>query len=261
MKSLSTALRVLNQFTEETPWLSVSELTRRSGLTKGQVSKILATFREAGILQQDPQSRFYSVGVKAFELGSRFVNYHPLAREGLPVLRRLMEKTGHSARLTLMTGDSIIYLAQVEGRLLSDSGWRVGMFLPIHATSAGKVTLAFLEPERAEQLIESLDMRQLTPNTITDKKELRRQLQEIVRRGYGTARGESTNGLAAVGVPVFGPDDKILSVVSLSYPQHVVAPDQEPELAAILHEAARVLSHRMGARVYPFGGQRLASTG
>ncbi len=256
MKSLSTALRVLNQFTEDTPRLSVSELTQRSGLTKGQVSKILATFREAGLLQQDPQSRLYSVGVTAFALGSRFVNYHPLAKEGLPILRQLMEETGHSARLTLMTGDSIVYLAQVDGRFLSDSGWRVGMFLPLHATSAGKVTLAFLESSRTDQLLSTLDMHRLTADTIVDKKALRAQLNEIIRKGYGTARGESTLGLAAVGVPVFGTDNKLLSVLSLSYPQHVVAESAEENLAATLHDAARMLSHRMGARVYPFGGAK-----
>lgn len=262
MKSLSTALRVLNQFTEETPRLSVSELTQRSSLTKGQVSKILATFREAGLLQQDPQTRLYSVGVTSFALGSRFVNYHPLAKEGLPILRKLMEETGHSARLTLMTGDSIVYLAQIDGRFLSDSGWRVGMFLPIHATSAGKVTLAFLDSARADQLLSTLDMRQLTPDTIVDKTVLQTQLKEIVRRGYGTARGESTVGLAAVGVPVFGADNKLISVLSLSYPQHLVAESAEEELAALLHDAARVLSHRMDARVYPFGGtMQKAGTG
>lgn len=253
LKSLRTAAEILLLFTDEAKAIGVSEIARRTGLTKGQVSKILATFRHSGFLQQDPDTRQYSVGVKAFALGSRYVNYHPLAREGLPVLRRLVEQTGHSARLTVMADDVLIYLAQVEGRLLSDTGWRVGTFLPFHATSAGKVTLAFLDKARSAAIIDTLEMEAVGPETITDKSALREQIRRIASRGFGTSRSESTPGLAAVAVPVFGPSNAILSTLSLSYPQHLVTEERERELAAVLHEAARTLSQRMGAVAYPFG--------
>src|SRR4051812_10103721 len=108
MKSLGTALRVLMEFTADAPSLGVGELAQRTGLPKGQISKILSTFRQHRILAQDPATRRYSVGSRAFALGSRFVNYHPLAREALVVMRRLVEQTGHSARLSVMDGDRVI---------------------------------------------------------------------------------------------------------------------------------------------------------
>jgi len=255
LKSLNTALRVLMAFTADKPVLGVGELAQLLQLPKGQVSKILSTFRKHGILSQDQPTRRYSVGSRAFALGSRFVNYHPLAREALVAMRRIVEQTGHSARLSIMDGDRVIYLLQSEGRFLADTGWRVGMFLPLHATTAGKVSLAFLPPERVETLLARAGLPAITPNTITDPAAFRRHLAEIRRRGFGVSRGELTPGLGTIGVPVFGADNQIAAVLGLIFPEHLVNWADAPSLAAILHEGARGLSQRAGCPVYPFGGQ------
>lgn len=254
LKSLNTALRVLMAFTADEPVLGVGELAQRLNLPKGQVSKILSTFRKHGILSQDKPTRRYSVGSRAFALGSRFVNYHPLAREALVAMRHLVEQTGHSARLSIMDGDRVIYLLQREGRFLADTGWRVGMFLPLHATTAGKVSLAFLPSARVEALLGEAPLPAMTPNTITDPAALRRHLAEIRRRGFGTSRGELTPGLGTIGVPVFGADGGITAVLGLIFPEHLVDWADAPDLAATLHEQARGLSQGAGCPVYPFGG-------
>ena len=254
MKSLSTALRLLMEFTGDRPVLAVGELAERSGLPKSQVSKLLATFRAHGMLIQDPHSRRYSVGLRAFALGSRFVNHHPLSREALPILRQLVEQTGHSGRLSIMDGDRVVYLLQSEGPLLIDTGWRVGMFLPLHATTAGKVALAFLEPARVNELLGTAPLKQITPGTITDHAALRRQLTEIRRTGYGISLGETTPGLGTVGVPVFGGDNLVLAVLGIAFPMQVVPRNELPRLASVLHQSARMLSQRLGCPVYPFGG-------
>lgn len=257
MKSLSTALRLLMEFTADAPALAVGELAARTGLPKGQISKILSTFRHHQFLSQDKASRRYSVGSRAFALGSRFVNYHPLARDALVVMRRIVEQTGHSARLSIMDGDRVIYLLQCEGNFLADTGWLVGMFLPLHATTAGKVILAFLPPERVDQLLDGLTLQPITPSTITDVTKLRRNLAEIRQKGFGISKGETTPGLGTIGVPVFGADTQITAVLGLVFPMHLVDWAEAPALAATLHEQARSLSQRAGCPVYPFGGASL----
>ncbi len=261
MKSLSTSLRVLMEFTADASSLGVGELAQRTGLPKGQISKILSTFRQHQILSQDPATRRYSVGSRAFALGSRFVNYHPLAREALVVMRRIVEQTGHSTRLSVMDGDRVIYLLQSEGRLLADTGWRVGMFMPIHATTAGKVILAFLPQTRADELLAGVELVPFTPNTITSKAMLLDDCAEIREQGYGISQGETTAGLGTIGVPIFGPNNQILAVLSLLFPMQVVDWADAPGLAAILHEHARGLSQNAGCPVYPFGGGRAVHLG
>ena len=257
MKSLGKALHVLMEFTADAPVLGVVELAVRTGLAKGQVSKILSTFRQHGVLSQDHATRRYSVGPRAFALGSRFVNYHPLAREALVVMRQVVEQTGHSARLSIMDGDRVMYLLQSEGMFLADTGWRVGMFLPLHATTAGKVILAFLPASRVDALLDSAPLMAITRNTITDPAKLRRDLAEIKRKGFGISQGETTPGLGTVGVPVFGSDGQVAAVLGLVFPLHLVDWADAPALAAVLHEHARNLSQGAGCPVYPFGGNAM----
>jgi DNA-binding IclR family transcriptional regulator len=154
-----------------------------------------------------------------------------------------------------MFGGQIINLLQVGGPPLSDSGWRAGMFLPIHATTAGKVALAFLDPAVQNEIVDTIDMPQLTSHTICDRDVLRDQFATIVRLGYGVSRSESKIGPGAVGVSAFSPGNSMLAVLSLFFLEHLVGPEEEADLAARLHDASRTLPQRMGCETYPFGGK------
>lgn len=143
IKSLATALRLLARFVTAQAPLGVGELAKQVGLNKSQVSKILKTYRDYGFVEQDAATQKYSVGLNAFALGNNYVNAYPLSRDALPVMRKLVDETGHSAVLSVLHGSDIIHLLAVEGRLFIDGRWRVGRFMPYHSTSAGKLLLAF----------------------------------------------------------------------------------------------------------------------
>lgn len=252
MKSLSTALVVLEQFMGEETDLGVAEVAERTGLPKSRISKILSTFRERGLLRQDPRSRRYSVGPRAFVFGSRFVNHNPLCREALPLMRALSERTGHSVRISVMDGDDVIYLVGVEGPLFMDTGWRVGQFLPIHATSVGRMFLAGMPEERARALL-ARGTPALTAETVTDAEEIMQLAAEARRRGFARNRNETAAGLGTLAVPILGRDGETIGALSLAFPSHVMAVEEEPRFVAALHATARTLSQRMGSQVYPFG--------
>ncbi|MGE0800767.1 MAG: IclR family transcriptional regulator [Lautropia sp.] len=253
MKSLRTALRLLMMFAGEQRDYGVGELAERAGLSKSQVSKVLAAFGEAGLLVQNPESRRYSVGVRMFALGSRFVTYDRLCREAMPVMRELVAQTGHSARLSVLDGDNALYLLGFEGPFFVDTGWRAGTWLPVHASSAGRVMLAFSESHRAERVMASGAMRAITDRTVIDPAELRRIIDLARWQGYSVQRGETSPGLGVISVPVFGEGMEVVATLGFAFPAHLVAPADEPDLVAPLHEAARILSQRIGGTVYPFG--------
>jgi IclR family KDG regulon transcriptional repressor len=258
MKSLRTSLRLLMAFGGAQRDFGVGELAEQCGLSKSQVSKVLAAFAESGLLVQDPESRRYSVGARMFALGSRFVTHDRLCREGMPVMRELVTRTGHSARLSVLDGDDVLYLLGIEGPLFVDTGWRAGTWLPVHSTSAGRVLLAFMDPERAERTLAREPLRAVTDRTVTDPIQLQRLVDLGRQRGYVVQRGETNPGLGVISVPVFGPGQQAVGALGLAFPSHMVAVRSEPSLAADLHDAARVLSQRIGGTVYPFGGRRSA---
>jgi DNA-binding IclR family transcriptional regulator len=252
MKSLGTALKVLAEFSGSKPSWGVGELADKCGLPKSQVSKILSSFREHGFLVKDQATRRYSVGLRAFMLGSRFVTHHDLSREALPIMRGLVDASGHSVRLSVVDGGEVIYLLAIEGPLLLHTGWRAGTVLPWHATSAGRILLAFASPEERDAILERTGLPAITPYTITDRSKLDRQLAAARQLGYATARGESTPGLGAISVPILGQGQAIIGALTLAFPEHVVAADEEPALVTMLHDSARMLSLRSGSPVYSF---------
>jgi DNA-binding IclR family transcriptional regulator len=250
---------VLREFGGDQRDFGVGELAERCDISKGQISKILAAFAEAGLLIQDQQSRRYAVGARMFALGSRFVTHDRLCREAIPAMRELVGKTGHSARLSVLDGDDVLYLLGIEGPLFIDTGWRAGTWLPVHSTAAGRVLLAFMEPQRADRALARAQPRTMTSRTLTDRAQIRKLVHNGRLRGYVTQRGETTEGLGVIAVPVFGEGTVAVAALSLAFPAHLVSAEDEADLADILHASARVLSQRIGGTVYPFGTRRNAA--
>lgn len=253
MKSLRSALRVLLAFTGGRQSYTVTELAALTGLSKSHISKIGTALADAGLIRQDPGTQAYAVGVRSFVLGSQFFNQDELSAKAMPLLRALMEQTGHSTRLSVMDGDNVAYLIGVNGPLFTDSPWKIGTYMPMHSTSAGRVLLAFMEPAHAHALLQTLPLPAVTPRTVTDRAALRKLVDQVRQDGYSVSRDENTLGLAAIGAPVFDATRAIAGVLSIAFPSHMVPAPEEQALLAHLQRAARTLSQRMGCPVYPFG--------
>ena len=258
MKSLRSALRVLMAFCEEQQDFGVGELAEQCKLSKGQVSKVLATFAEFGLLTQNADSRRYQVGARLYALGSRYLNFDTLCRGAMPVMRDLVESTGHSARLSVLDGDRVLYLLGIEGPLFMDTGWRAGTWLPVHATSSGRVLLATMDQERARRL-RPRQLPVFTDRSITDFEEIDRHVERARQLGYSVQRGETAPGLGVISAPVYGRGGQPLGTLGLAFPSHVVPTEQEPQLIGALHGACRVLSQRVGCTVYPHGHATMAT--
>jgi IclR family acetate operon transcriptional repressor len=253
MKTLDTALKLLKLFESDDLTLSVTEIADASGLPKSKVSRLLASFRANGFLEQDEQTRRYRIGLAAFELGSNYVKSQPLAHEALPVLRHVVEQTGHSTTLSVMRDDLILHLLAVEGPHYIDGRWRVGNRLPYHATSAGKVLLAGMPSANVASFIARHPPVQITPSTVCDPAILRRQIDDVRNRGVSITRGESAPGLAAIAVPVLGRSNQTVAALGLIIPDRLFEESKTEGLVVLLHEEARRLSIKCGAADYPFG--------
>lgn len=252
MKSLRTGLRVLLEFEHDQRDFSVTELAARCGLSKSQVSKILSALVDSGLLVQDPVTRTYSVGLRCYVLGSRFTTYDSLCQATTPVMRELLNRTGHSVRLSVPDGDQTLYLIGLEGPMFMDTGWRSGSSVPFGASSAGRVLMAYLDAQTTDRLL-SLPVPPLTAHTVRDRATLERMVAAARLHGYCVQRNETSLGLGVVSVPLFKAGQQIVGALGLAFPSHHVGGDEELQLIRALHEAARAISQRLGCGVYPYG--------
>ncbi|MEP0155592.1 MAG: IclR family transcriptional regulator [Pseudophaeobacter sp.] len=253
MKSLETALNVLKVFIEADNDLSVNEVVELVDLKKSHVSKILSTLRNAGMVEQNPATRRYSVGVEAFELGTRYIVRSQQARDALPLMRQLANANGHSATLSVLRSTHVLHIMAVEGPHYIDGRWRVGSRLPIHGTSAGKVLLAWLPEAQRQELLDTLDLRPLTEKTITRRDRLEAVLADIRKSGCSVTRGESAPGLAALAVPVFDAKNEVPLALGVVLPETLFETEDLDQLREQLFEASRTLSLKLGAQDFPFG--------
>ncbi len=253
MKSLDSAMRVLMTFMADQKSLGVMELAEQVNLPKSQVSKILATLRNHGLVVQDANTRRYAVGMRAFALGARFVNFDPLTREALPVMHGIVRDSGHSARLSVRDGDEILYLIGVEGPQFFDTGFRAGRWLPWHGSSAGHILMGYVPDGDLDRMLGSRQLDPVTPFTTVDPVALRKTIHASHARGYDVQRNETTVGIATIAVPIIGSDGDAIGALSLVFPEQHLRAEDEHTHAAHLHQGARTISVRMGSMSYPFG--------
>ena len=256
MKSLQTSLRILSAFCGERGSWGVSELASALSLEKALVSKNLSRFRESGFLQQDARTKAYSPAIRSFLLGARFLSNNLLVQEAGSELRRLVERTGQTSTLCVLEESDVVHLASVEGPDFLDVGWRVGTWLPFHATAVGKVLFAFAEPQLLDKAVARRGMHRFTKTTICDPEVFKKELVRTAQTGWAATDQESMNGPAAQAVPVFGAGQQVVAALGLIFPRHTVTAAARAKQIIALHDSARKISVRLGANVYPYGKAR-----
>ncbi len=248
-ESLSTvrnASRLLKEFLSREPDLGVSELARRLGLGKSTVHRLLTTLASEGLIEQDPRTGGYRLGIVVFELGEAVKVHMDLHTAGGPVLASLREETGESAQIGVLDGFDVVYVDRLESqrtiRMFTETGRRV----PVHCTSSGKALLAHLDPARLDDLLAAAPLTHLTPHTITDPAALREELSRIRARGWSDAVEERELGVASVAAPVRRIDGTVIAAISVGAPLARLGALQRRRYGPLVAEAGEAVSRRLG---------------
>lgn len=233
------AVRLLKIFTNERPEMSLAELSRTSGLNKTTTHRLLRALQSESLIDRNPATSSYSLGAGLMALGVQALASNDLRRRVRPVLRTLARETGETATLEVPFEDSMLILDEVAGNHVLGSAGNIGTRWPIHATSTGKVWLAFDETGM-DRLGDTL--KPLTANTLTDKDALQPQLAEIRRRGYAITVDELEEGFAAVATIIRGGLGDVQGALSIGGPAQRLTAARRNELGTVLGRAAQRLN-------------------
>ena len=193
LSTVRNAARLLKVFRSREADLGVSELARRLGLGKSTVHRMLTTLVAEGLIEQNPRTGGYRLGIVMFELGQAVRVHMDLHAAVGPVLGELRAQTGESSQVGVLDGHEVVYVDRMESahslRLFTETGRRV----PVHCTSSGKVLLAYLPEARRQAVLRAAPLDALTPHTITDRSQLAAELDRVpparLGRGRQRARG------------------------------------------------------------------------
>jgi DNA-binding IclR family transcriptional regulator len=223
----------------------VTEVARELGVHKSTASRLLAALDRRELVTQDTARGKFRLGAGIVRLAGAASRRLDVVQEGRPVCRALAQEVGETVNLAIMSGRDALYLDQVAGpAALSPHNW-AGQRIPLHATSDGKVLLAYLpEADLAECLTPPLA--RFTDRTITDAEDFPRLLAEVRRQGYATAVEELEAGLTAIAAPVRNAEGAVIASISASGPSFRIPAGRIPALAVAVRRAAAELSRRLG---------------
>lgn len=243
---LEKAMRVLGRFDSEHPEWGVTELSRDLKINKSTVSKILSTFENHHVLSKNHENRKYRLGLRLFELGSLVAEQMDLQKVAYPYMEDLNRKVKETVHLVVMDGFEIVYINKVESSQSLRIVTRVGGRLPAYCTGVGKVLLSALSPEELELFFRKNRLKALTPNTITDREKLKKELAQIRAQGYAIDHEEFSKGLMCIAAPIFNYSQKEIGAISISGPTHRILEKNLKELIPLVKDTAQRISRQLG---------------
>jgi len=247
IQAIERAVAILNAFSVDEPELGVTEVAERVGLHKSTVHRFMVNLDAAGLVERNPRTGRYRLGLHIFELGGLVMQQMNLWDEALPFLESLVRDTGETGHLAVLDGGEAIYIERVEARRALRVPSAIGRGYPAHATNLGKVLLADLPRERVTEIVAERGLAAYTPNTITDLAELEAELERIRECGYAIDDEEYDEGLRCIGAGVRDHSGHVVSALGIGGPVTRITPARVEELAGLVMAAASGLSRRLGA--------------
>ncbi|HLZ57313.1 MAG TPA: IclR family transcriptional regulator [Ktedonosporobacter sp.] len=245
-----TLLVTLGQYPDG---IGLSDLARQVGMPVSTAHRLLATLSAFGFVHFDADYRRYSLGLRLFELSHQVSLVRGLSEVAVPVMQRLVQITGETSLISVLDGDEMVYVERIDSPHPIQVRGSMGRRDPVYCTAMGKSLLAFRPDEEREAIVQRLKMKRLTPHTITDRNELRRELDRTRERGYSLADEEHEAGIRTVAVPVLDSRGRAIAALCVTAPAFRATLEQLIQNVPVLQEAAREISVQL-----PRGGASAA---
>ncbi|CAM5714605.1 IclR family transcriptional regulator [Streptomyces griseomycini] len=236
-------LSVLAAFDHGHPALTLTDISRRAGLSLTTAHRLVGALARWGALERD-EAGLYHVGLRLWELAALAPRALGLRQVALPYLEDLYEATHENVQLAVRDGNEVVYTEWLSGRSAVGVHIRVGARWPLHATGVGLALLAHCRPGFQEEYCAG-PLASFTPYTVTEPALLRRMLAEVRRSGVAVSDRQITPDALSVAAPVRGPDGTVTAAVSVVVPRD---DDRVPALTPALRLAARGISRALGRR-------------
>lgn len=228
------SLAIIAESEEPVP---VAEIARKLGLPRSSASRLMASLRDGGLIEQNSETRRYTAGSLAWRLGMK---HHSVGYDSdmiFDCLLHITTVTGFTAWMAAMTGTDVVLLRQSQGVTPTQFSVRLGQTLPAHATAIGKAMLSRL-PDRTINALYDENLPSVTAETITKRSTLLTELYQIRREKVAISNQEAFNGVISVGSAVFGAISNSPLGVSVSFPVSAGRPEEVAEL--LRRELARI---------------------
>lgn len=237
VKSVRTTLSIVEALLDKNG-ATPAELTNHLGLPKSTIHDHLQTLAADNYVINENGE--YQVGLRFLDIGSRAREQMPLYQTAIAEVDDLAQATGEHVILMSREQGLGVILAIKEGEQAVSIDSHPGLHLRLHTTAMGKCILAHLPEDTREWVIDRYGLPAVTQETTVDVDELRAELEEIRKRGYGVDSSGEIEGIKCIATSVFQ-DGEVVGSIGLCGPVNRIKGDYEDEMREELLQCANVV--------------------
>jgi IclR family KDG regulon transcriptional repressor len=245
-RSTFRVVSVLNCFTPEKLELSAYEISRMTRIPMTTTYRILADLAKGRLLERDPNSGKYKIGVDLYFLGSLYLNTQDYLKIAGPVIKTLNDLTGEAVFVGVFEKGNVVHVLKEESKHAFRFADTIGTIVPAYAIAMGKAFLCELDEAEIDSLYTDENLKPLTEKTIKTKTELKLELEQVKKTGVAFNREESYEGVWAIAALLRQADGKPIAALSFGVPVFRINQDTVDCLATLVKMGASLISFRLG---------------
>lgn len=201
---------------ENSSELRLKDIADKLSLDKSTAHRFLKTLLKYNYIKINPANKKYSLGLKFLNIATKIIDSIDVRNVAHSYLIELEEYTNETIHLTTFDGKRVVYIDKIESRKPIRMYSRIGNVAPINCTAAGKVILAFQKDDVINRVIDELDFIPLTNNTITNKEEFLKNLEEVREKGFAIDNSEHEENICCIAAPIRDYSRVVKHAVSIS---------------------------------------------
>jgi len=245
---LERGLRILSEFSRETPALGAPELARRLNVPRTTIFRLLVTLENLGYLERIANSHEFQLGTAVLKLGFEYLASLPITDLGRPILNRLRDEVGYSSNLVIRDGRDIVYVQKAATHSVFTSSVHIGTRLPAHATILGRALLCRLPYSALQALYPEERLHAYSTQTPATLADLYQLLKTDRERGYVMDDGFFEPNICTIAAPVMDAQNDTCAAIGITIPGARTPEDRRSHLTLLVKTAAAELSRCLNGR-------------
>ncbi|WP_176793805.1 IclR family transcriptional regulator [Rhodospira trueperi] len=243
--TLEKGLRILRLFRSTQDGLSLSEITRLTGLEKSAAQRLTYTLHGLGYLDRDERTRRYGPGLKMLDLSYAYLIHDDLLERALPRMLETSRAMNIAVNLGVLDGTEVLYKYRIPHSAVAFDNALIGVRQPAPVTAIGQVIAAFSDADVLDRMLSAGLPEPVTPYTLQDPEIVRRRVAQAKHDGFVISVQQVMLQEIAVAAPILGPDRT--AVAAISMPVYMPEWDEDRvrrDLVAPITAAARAISSK-----------------
>jgi len=198
--------------------VAFSAMAQALPFSRTTIRRILYSLEKLGYCQKAEMASRYRLTAKLFDLTGPSVHARRLQSATRSIMSDLLTRHAETVNLGVLNDAQVVYIDVLQ----SPNALRIAAFPgdrnPLHSTSLGKAILAFLPQPEVDALLGEYPLIKKTPQTITQRARLRKNLALVRENGVAVDLEENLSGVTCVAAPIFDHAGKVVAALSVSGP-------------------------------------------